>query len=129
MFLLPIQNHEAKQDFFRKLEAWECSTRSCKSETCPITQPHNEGRYLHKGHRSSRNPTFGSCNPPPEVWAAYHRVKAGNFTSDDKQLVKGFTEHHVFQSHGKFAHSMGRRRWFGEKRVLPWGSDGDVELP
>lgn len=128
MFLLSVQNQEAKQNFFRKLEIWESTTKVCKSKTCPITTPHTEGRYHHNGQRSIRNPTFGSCNPPPQVWAAYHRIKAGNFTTCDKQLVDQFRTHHVFQSHGNFAASKGRKNWFREKRVLSWENNGDAEL-
>jgi len=133
MFLSKVQNQElnmaSKQDFFAKLEAWENSMAPCKSQSCPIGTAHHEGRYLHSGRRSNRNPTFGSCNPPPHVWTAYHRIKEGSFTVEDKQCVDGFRENHVFQSHGRFAASTGKRRWFAEKRVLPWGSSGDFTLP
>jgi hypothetical protein len=119
----------SQQDFFAKLEAWENSMAPCRSESCPIKTPHNEGRYLHKGQRSNRNPTFGSCNPSPEVWAAYNQMKGGRFTQADKQVVEGFRDNHVFQNHCRFAGSTGKRRWFAEKRVLPWGSSGDFQLP
>ena len=133
MFLSHIQNHEAnmtfRQDFFAKLEAWENSLAPCKFASCPIKTPHNEGRYLHRGLRSNRNPTFGSCNPSPEVWAAYHRIKGGQFTVEDRQIVDGFRDSHVFQNHARLAPLSGKRRWFAQKRVLPWGNNGDFPLP
>lgn len=53
--------------FLHTLSACSSSTRPCTFPACPISTPHSEGRYFHRGRRSFRNPTFGSCNPSPEV--------------------------------------------------------------
>jgi len=100
------------QEFLDKLDAWEHSRTPCESPACPIKPAHSQGRYLHNGKRNRRSPVFGSCNPPPEVWAAYDRKRAGNGTTEDLQLVDGFREYHVFQSHGSFGTGRpGRCQW------------------
>ena len=88
------------QSFLGNLEEWEHSPTNCTSPECPIELEHKMGRYLHRGKRNHREPAFGSCNPPPEVWAALDRKRAGNGKATDDQLIDGFRKAHVFQRHG-----------------------------
>ena len=88
------------QSFLDHLEEWEHSQTKCTCPGCPIQFEHKMGRYLHCGKRNSREPAFGSCNPPPEVWAALDRKRAGNGKATDDQLIGGFRTAHVFQGHG-----------------------------
>ena len=95
----------SKQDFLKKLDEWEHSTTRCTSQKCPIKIEHKSGRYLHCGKRNQREPAFGSCNPPPEVWAAFDRNRAGNGEATDDQVIGGFREAHVYQGHGFLRHT------------------------
>ena len=88
------------QSFLDNLEEWEHSPTKCASPECPIKFEHKMGRYLHCGKRNQREPAFGSCNPPPEVWAALDRKRAGKGEATDDQLIDGFRKAHVFQGHG-----------------------------
>lgn len=100
------------QTFFDKLEAWEHSVTPCDSPACPVKLAHSQGRYLHNGKHNRHGPVFGSCNPPPDVWQAYDRTRAGNGTAEDMQLVESFREYHVFQGHARFGNGRpGRCQW------------------
>ena len=91
---------QMSQSFLEKLGEWEHSTTKCTSAECSITISHNTGRYLHRGKHSTRGPIFGGCNPPPEVWAALDRKKAGRGEVADDRIIDGFRAAHVFQGHG-----------------------------
>ena len=88
------------QIFLGNLEEWEYSPINCTSPDCPIKSEHKMGRYLHRGKRNHRELAFDSCNPPPVVWAALDRKRAGNGDATDDKLIDVFRKTHVFQGHG-----------------------------
>ena len=90
----------ASQSFLDNLEEWEHSSTKCTFPECPIKFEHKMGRYLHRCMRNHREPAFGSCNPPPEIWAALDRKRAGDGKATEDQLIDGFRKAHVFQGHG-----------------------------
>ncbi|KAL8799290.1 MAG: hypothetical protein Q9182_005994 [Xanthomendoza sp. 2 TL-2023] len=85
--------------------------RQCKSQDCGVEEPHKTGLYLHDDHDASlfmqrhTNHIFGISNPPPKVWDAALRVKDGNGTERDHELVHDFSAHHS--------------RW-GKDHVVSW---------
>ncbi|KAL2044444.1 hypothetical protein N7G274_003149 [Stereocaulon virgatum] len=93
------------QGFLDAVTQWENSAGLCMSPNCPIRKRHNPGRYLHKGKRNHRDPAFGSCDPPPEIWAALDRSRAGKGNAIDVRLVDNFRRAHVLRSHGIFGPS------------------------
>ncbi|KAL8733196.1 MAG: hypothetical protein Q9166_002213 [cf. Caloplaca sp. 2 TL-2023] len=74
----------------------------CKSKNCGVeSQPHQKGLYLDLGFDASlvtmrnTNHIFGISNPPPKVWDAAVRMKNGNGTERDHELVHDFSAHHT----------------------------------
>lgn len=84
------------------------SSLPCNSADCPIKHPHKRGRYLHEGKFARQQPwpnsneggpwngTWGSNNPPPEIWLAYFRQRAGLATSEDVAVIHNFVARHMF---------------------------------
>lgn len=80
----------------------------CTSPLCPIKHPHLRGRYLHQGEFADQQPwpnsneggswnkIWGSNNPPPEIWLAYFRYRAGIGSMENDMLVEDFTVSHMF---------------------------------
>lgn len=73
-------------------------TSRCKNRNCPIKIRHEQGPYLHEGKlRTRKGSTFGSSNPPPEIWFLYDRSGNGSFQGgDDKAFapVELFVKYH-----------------------------------
>ncbi|KAI4262584.1 MAG: hypothetical protein L6R42_002242 [Xanthoria sp. 1 TBL-2021] len=64
---------------------------------CP-TSPlrHHQGRYLHNDRLAKTYlPTFGTSNPPPNVWQAIHSGCLGIGTQHDADLITRFLAYHV----------------------------------
>ena len=62
--------------FEDEVKAWmECPHPTCHSPICPIKEPHGAGRYLYHDELGFENKFFGTCNPPPLIWAAFWRVR------------------------------------------------------
>lgn len=80
----------------------------CTSPLCPIKHPHFRGRYLHQGKFADQQPwpnsneggswnkIWGSNNPPPEIWLAYFRYRAGIGSKENDTLIEDFTASHMF---------------------------------
>ena len=84
--------------FEDEVKAWmECPHPTCCSPFCPIKEPHGAGRYLYQDQLGYHHKFFGTCNPPPLIWAAYWRVKdrKKEGCSRDYERVAAFIEIHT----------------------------------
>ena len=98
-----------EEDIKEIVEFWENNPYICDSQSCPIKHTHNAGRYLHNDEYSwiGYHYFFGSNNPPPEIWAALHRINneySIQGSSTDDEVVIAFFENHVllvFDSNGE----------------------------
>ena len=69
----------------------------CIKNDCPIAPlRHYQDQYLHDGQPAINHlPTFGSSNPPPNVWQAIHNGCQGIGTQYEADLISRFLEYHV----------------------------------
>lgn len=69
--------------------------RLCEAQGCPIRSAHPPGPYFHYPPPCRIwVEVFGCTDPPPELWAAYDRIEAGNGTATDVISVRKYVEHH-----------------------------------
>ena len=84
--------------FEDEVKAWmECPHPTCQTPFCPIKEPHSAGRYLYLDQPSFHNNFFGTCNPPPLIWAAFWRVRdeKNQGCSKDYERVAAFIAIHT----------------------------------
>lgn len=116
-----LEEKDLERERLRQEEAdWLTGgTAPCTHPDCPITIPHNNGRYLHDNQpyideptrlRNERypsrprresytwHPLFGACNPPPSVWEALRRIESMQGSERDSETCMGFMEAHVVRA-------------------------------
>ena len=81
-------------------------TTRCSNRKCPIKGHHERGPYLHEGKlRSREGSTFGSSNPPPEIWFLYDKLREENFHSTGNKAfapVELFAKYHFGETRGGY---------------------------
>lgn len=70
----------------------------CTSPECPIEHAHFRGVYLFQHNPMIAQGPFGASNPPPTIWAAYHRLQENQETPEDFALYWGFKRQHTADS-------------------------------
>ncbi len=70
----------------------------CRSPECPIEHTHFQGVYLFQKYPMISQGPFGASNPPPAIWAAYHRLQENQETPEDFALYWGFKRQHTADS-------------------------------
>ena len=74
-------------------------TQACTEISCPLVHvlkiPHQRGPYFHNGSPMMRGQQsmFGTSDPPPEVWAAYERLREGD-GKEEEDMVIPFAYYH-----------------------------------
>ena len=67
----------------------------CEAQGCPIRSAHPPGPYFHDPSPCKIwVEVFGCTDPPPELWAAYDRIEAGNGTAADVFSIGKYVEYH-----------------------------------
>ncbi len=67
----------------------------CEAPGCPIRSAHPPGPYFHDPSPCKIwVEVFGCTDPPPELWAAYDRIEAGNGTAADVLSIGKYVEYH-----------------------------------
>lgn len=70
----------------------------CRSPECPIEHAHFQGVYLFRDYPMISRGPFGASNPPPAIWAAYHRLQENQEMPEDFALYWGFKRQHTADS-------------------------------
>ena len=92
-------------------------TQECTETSCPLVRvlkiPHQQGHYFHRGSppmMGGEQSMFGTSDPPPEVWAAYERLREGD-GKEDMDMVIPFAYYHFGWPDDRFDEGIEVRGW------------------